>query len=86
MQRLWMLNQRGINRIVESRQIGNGKRRRVKESPSLELNCSRIPSSPAVLPERTKWRGPRTEAAGFIGTTWPLTSQSNRCAEQQAAA
>lgn len=31
-----------------------------------------------LLPERTTWRGPRTEAAGFAGTTWPLTSQSNR--------
>ena len=35
-------------------------------------------SSTGVLPERTTWRGPRTAAAGFAGTTWPVTSQSKR--------
>ena len=36
-------------------------------------------SSTGVLPRFTLWRGPRTEAAGLTGMTWPVTSQSNRC-------
>ena len=39
-------------------------------------------SRAGVEPERLRfpwWRGPRTEAAGFTGTTWPVTSQSNKC-------
>jgi hypothetical protein len=38
-------------------------------------------SRAGVEPERLRfpwWRGPRTEAAGFTGTTWPVTSQSNQ--------
>lgn len=35
-------------------------------------------SSTGVLPWRTLCAGPRTEAAGLNGTTWPTTSQSNR--------
>ena len=35
-------------------------------------------SSTGVCPVVTTWRGPRTECAGLIGTTWPVTSQSNR--------
>jgi len=31
-----------------------------------------------VYPQVTTWRGPRTEPAGLSGTTWPVTSQSNR--------
>jgi hypothetical protein len=58
----------------------------VKESPSLELNCSRTPSSPAALPECIQWRGLRTQAAELTGTVWPLTSQSNRSSGQQVAA
>jgi hypothetical protein len=34
-------------------------------------------SSTGVLPVFTTRFGPRTAAAGFIGTTWPVTSQSN---------
>ncbi len=37
-----------------------------------------VGSSTGVLPRRTLWDGPRTEAAGLRGTTWPTTSQSNR--------
>jgi hypothetical protein len=33
--------------------------------------------STGVLPVLTEWRGPRTDAAGFIGSTCPTTSQSN---------
>jgi len=35
-------------------------------------------SSTGVLPTRTLCTGQRTEAAGLTGTTWPVTSQSNR--------
>jgi hypothetical protein len=35
-------------------------------------------SSTGVLPLRTRCAGPRTEAAGLNGTTYPMTSQSNR--------
>jgi hypothetical protein len=35
-------------------------------------------SSPGVCPDVTMCRGPRTDAAGLTGTTWPVTSQSNR--------
>src|ERR1035438_410474 len=31
-------------------------------------------SSTGVLPVRTTWRGPRTEAAGITGTTWRVTN------------
>jgi len=31
-----------------------------------------------VLPLLTMCFGPRTETAGFIGITWPMTSQSKR--------
>jgi hypothetical protein len=31
-----------------------------------------------VLPAFTTCAGPRTDPAGFVGTTWPVTSQSNR--------
>ena len=34
-------------------------------------------SSTGVLPVFTTCFGPRTAAAGFIGTTWPVISQSN---------
>lgn len=37
-----------------------------------------VASSTGVLPVLTVWLGPRTEAAGLCGTTWPVTSQSNR--------
>jgi hypothetical protein len=30
------------------------------------------------LPAFTTCAGPRTEPAGFVGITWPVTSQSNR--------
>ena len=33
--------------------------------------------STGVEPLLTEWRGPRTECAGLVGTTWPVTSQSN---------
>src|ERR1019366_270580 len=33
-------------------------------------------ASTGVDPLLTKWRGPRTEWAGLVGTTWPVTSQS----------
>lgn len=36
-------------------------------------------SSTGVLPDFTICVGPRTEAAGFTGTTWRVTSQSNKC-------
>jgi hypothetical protein len=35
-------------------------------------------SSTGVCPEVTTCPGPRTDAAGLIGTTCPVTSQSNR--------
>jgi hypothetical protein len=35
-------------------------------------------SSTEVCPDVTTCRGPRTEPAGLTGTTWPVTSQSNR--------
>src|SRR5438067_13618995 len=35
-------------------------------------------SSTGVCPDVTTWLGPRTECAGLTGTTWPVTSQSNR--------
>ena len=35
-------------------------------------------SSTGVCPHVTTCRGPRTEPAGLTGTTWPVTSQSNR--------
>ena len=35
-------------------------------------------SSTGVCPQVTTCRGPRTEPAGLTGTTWPVTSQSNR--------
>ena len=43
---------------------------------SMSLRHS-APSSTGVLPVFTTCFGPRTAAAGFIGTTWPVTSQSN---------
>lgn len=46
------------------------------ESSSRRASSS---SSTAVLPKRTTWHDPRTEAVGFTGTTWPVTSQSKRC-------
>jgi hypothetical protein len=36
-------------------------------------------SSTGVCPQVTTCRDPRTACPGLIGTTWPLTSQSNRC-------
>ena len=33
--------------------------------------------STGVEPLPTECRGPRTECAGLVGTTWPVTSQSN---------
>jgi hypothetical protein len=35
-------------------------------------------SSTGVCPHVTTCRGPRTDAAGLTGTTWPVTSPSNR--------
>ena len=35
------------------------------------------PSSTGVLPVFTTCFGPRTAEAGFVGTTWPVISQSN---------
>jgi hypothetical protein len=35
-------------------------------------------SSTGVCPHVTTCRGPRTDAAGLTGTTWPVTSQSNK--------
>src|SRR6202011_2017575 len=35
-------------------------------------------SSTGVCPDVTTCRGPRTDAAGVTGTTWPVTSQSKR--------
>jgi hypothetical protein len=35
------------------------------------------PSSTGVLPVLTTCFGPRTAAAGLVGTTWPVTSQLN---------
>ena len=35
------------------------------------------PSSTGVLPVLTTCFGPRTAEAGFVGTTWPVISQSN---------
>jgi hypothetical protein len=35
-------------------------------------------SSTDVCPDVTMCRGPRADAAGLTGTTWPVTSQSNR--------
>ena len=43
---------------------------------SMSLRHS-VASSTGVLPVFTTCFGPRTAAAGFIGTTWPMTSQSN---------
>ena len=43
---------------------------------SISLRHS-APSSTGVLPVFTTCFGPRTAAAGFIGTTWPVISQSN---------
>ncbi len=37
-----------------------------------------VGSSTGVCPDVTTCRGPRTDAAGLTGTTWPVTSQSNR--------
>ncbi len=44
--------------------------------------------STGVLPRRTICFGPRTAWAGFTGTTWPVTSQSNiiRMAESRCLA
>ena len=36
-----------------------------------------LPSSTGVLPVVTTYFGPRTAAAGLVGTTWPVMSQSN---------
>ena len=36
-----------------------------------------VASSTGVLPVFTTCFGPRTAAAGLIGTTWPVISQSN---------
>jgi hypothetical protein len=36
-------------------------------------------SSTGVCPDVTTCRGPRTVCVGLTGTTWPLTSQSNKC-------
>ncbi len=48
---------------------------------SIELSSRRASAglSTEVFPERTTWRGPRTEAAGLTWTMWPITSQSKRC-------
>src|SRR5271169_4506882 len=35
-------------------------------------------SRTGVCPDVTTCRGPRTDPAGLTGTTWPVTSQSNR--------
>jgi hypothetical protein len=35
-------------------------------------------SSTGVCPDVTTCRGPRTDAAGLTGTTWPVTNQSNK--------
>jgi hypothetical protein len=35
-------------------------------------------SSTGVCPVVTMWLGPRTACAGLTGTTWPVTSQSNK--------
>jgi hypothetical protein len=35
-------------------------------------------ASTGVLPDFTTCDGPRTDPAGFVGNTWPVTSQSNR--------
>ena len=34
--------------------------------------------STGALPAFTACEGPRTDPAGFTGTTWPVTSHSNR--------
>jgi len=34
--------------------------------------------APAFSPDVTTCRGPRTEPTGLTGTTWPVTSQSNK--------
>ena len=39
--------------------------------------ATRLPSSTGVLPVFTTCFGPRTAAAGLVGTTWPVISQSN---------
>ena len=44
------------------------------ESSSLRHSA---PSSTGVLPVFTTCFGPRTAAAGLVGTTWPVISQSN---------
>ena len=36
-----------------------------------------VPSSTGVLPVVTTYFGPRTAAAGFVGTIWTVMSQSN---------
>lgn len=43
------------------------------ESKSFRASSAR---STGVLPRLTEYLGPRTELAGFIGRTWPTTSQS----------
>src|SRR5438067_8316853 len=45
------------------------------ESSSLRHSS---PSSTGVLPVFTTCFGPRTAAAGLVGSTWPVISQSNR--------
>ena len=43
-------------------------------------SCSRASAgcSTGVLPVLTMWVSPRTEVAGLVGITWPVTSQSKR--------
>jgi hypothetical protein len=36
-------------------------------------------ASTGVLTRFTAWDGRRTELVGLAGTTWPVSSQSNRC-------
>ena len=45
----------------------------------MESSSSRASAgcSTGVLPVLTTWVGPRTEVAGLVGITWPVTSQSN---------
>src|SRR3546814_11463564 len=40
-------------------------------------------ASTGVLPRRTLCAGPRTDAAGFVGMTWPVTRQSTRSSEER---
>ena len=54
------------------------RRSRTVSVGMLSISCRHSsPSSTGVLPVFTTCFGPRTAAAGLIGTTWPVTSQSN---------